>query len=105
MPEFHAPTPDRCGVPAWSQRLLLARRLVEAGVRLVTVDLRWWDTHVQGFDTMRNGFLPRWDRAYSALIEDLDQRGLLDSTMVIPWAHSGPTPNATSNTHLDHSPT
>jgi len=71
MPEFKAPTPDRCGVPSWSQRLLLARRLVEAGVRLVTVDLRWWDTHVQGFDTMRNGFLPRWDRAYSALIEDL----------------------------------
>ncbi|NDD38086.1 MAG: DUF1501 domain-containing protein, partial [Verrucomicrobia bacterium] len=46
MPEYVAPTPDRCGVPAWSQRMLLARRLVEAGVRLVTVDLRWWDTHV-----------------------------------------------------------
>jgi uncharacterized protein (DUF1501 family) len=104
MPEFKAPTPDRCGVPAWSQRLLLARRLVEAGVRLVTVDLRWWDTHVQGFDTMRNGFLPRWDRAYSALIEDLDQRGLLGTTMVIAWGEFGRTPKVNSNAGRDHWP-
>jgi len=104
MPEFKAPTPDRCGVPAWSQRLLLARRLVEAGVRLVTVDLRWWDTHVQGFDTMRNGFLPRWDRAYSALIEDLDQRGLLATTMVIAWGEFGRTPKVNSNAGRDHWP-
>lgn len=104
IPEFKAPTPDRCGVPAWSQRLLLARRLVEAGVRLVTVDLRWWDTHVQGFDTMRNGFLPRWDRAYSALIEDLDQRGLLDTTMVIAWGEFGRTPKVNSNAGRDHWP-
>ena len=48
-------------------------RLVEAGVRLVTVDLRWWDTHVQGFDSLRRGFLPRWDQAYPALIEDLER--------------------------------
>ena len=76
MPPYVAPTPDRCGAPAWSQRMLLARRLVEAGVRLVTVDLRWWDTHVKGYESMRDGFLPRWDKAYSALIEDLDERGL-----------------------------
>ena len=56
---------NRCGAPAWSQRMLLARRLVEAGVRLVTVDLRWWDTHVKGFESLRLGFLPRFDRAYS----------------------------------------
>jgi hypothetical protein len=104
IPEFKAPTPDRCGVPAWSQRMLLARRLVEAGVRLVTVDVRWWDTHVQGFDTMRNGFLPRWDRAYSALIEDLDQRGLLDSTMVIAWGEFGRTPKVNANAGRDHWP-
>jgi uncharacterized protein (DUF1501 family) len=104
MPEFKAPTPDRCGVPAWSQRLLLARRLVEAGVRLVTVDLRWWDTHVQGFDTMRNGFLPRWDRAYSALIEDLDARGLLDTTMVIAWGEFGRTPKVNKDAGRDHWP-
>ena len=104
IPEFKAPTPDRCGVPAWSQRMLLARRLVEAGVRLVTVDLRWWDTHVQGFDTMRNGFLPRWDRAYSALIEDLEQRGLLATTMVIAWGEFGRTPKVNTNAGRDHWP-
>lgn len=104
IPEFKAPTPDRCGVPAWCQRFLLARRLVEAGVRLVTVDVRWWDTHVQGFDTMRNGFLPRWDRAYSALIEDLDERGLLDTTMVIAWGEFGRTPKINSNAGRDHWP-
>jgi hypothetical protein len=104
MPEFKAPTPDRCGVPAWSHRLLLARRLVEAGVRLVTVDVRWWDTHVQGFDTMRNGFLPRWDRAFSALIEDLDQRGLLSSTMVVAWGEFGRTPKINNNAGRDHWP-
>ena len=104
IPEFKAPTPDRCGVPAWSQRFLLARRLVEAGVRLVTVDVRWWDTHVQGFDTMRNGFLPRWDRAFSALVEDLDQRGLLDSTMVVAWGEFGRTPKVNASAGRDHWP-
>ncbi|MCI0534064.1 MAG: DUF1501 domain-containing protein [Verrucomicrobiales bacterium] len=104
IPEFKAPTPDRCGVPAWSQRFVLARRLVEAGVRLVTVDCRWWDTHVQGFDTMRNGFLPRWDRAYSALIEDLDQRGLLETTMVVAWGEFGRTPKVNAQAGRDHWP-
>lgn len=104
MPEYVAPTPDRCGVPAWSQRMLLARRLVEAGVRLVTVDLRWWDTHVKGYETMRDGFLPRWDRAYTALIEDLDQRGMLDSTMVIAWGEFGRTPRVNATGGRDHYP-
>ena len=104
MPEFKAPTPDRCGVPAWSQRVLLARRLVEAGVRLVTVDLRWWDTHVEGVETMRDGFLPRWDRAYSALIEDLHERGLLKSTMVIAWGEFGRTPKINKQNGRDHYP-
>lgn len=104
MPEYRAPTPDRCGVPAWSQRVLLARRLVEAGVRLVTVDVRWWDTHVKGYETMRDGFLPRWDRAYTALIEDLDQRGMLDSTMVIAWGEFGRTPRVNATGGRDHYP-
>jgi hypothetical protein len=104
MPEFVAPSSDRCGVPAWSQRLLLARRLVEAGVRLVTVDLRWWDTHVAGVDSMRRGFLPRWDQAYSALIEDLDQRGLLETTMVVAWGEFGRTPKVNATGGRDHWP-
>jgi hypothetical protein len=104
MPEYKAPTPDRCGVPAWSQRFLLARRLVEAGVRLVTVDCRWWDTHVKGYETMRDGFLPRWDQAYTALIEDLDQRGLLESTMVVAWGEFGRTPRVNATGGRDHYP-
>lgn len=102
MKPYVAPTPDRCGVPAWSQRILLARRLVEAGVRLVTVDLRWWDTHVKGFETMRDGFLPRWDQAFTALIDDLDERGLLESTMVLAWGEFGRTPLVNNTGGRDH---
>jgi hypothetical protein len=104
LPPFDPGAADRCGAPAWSQRILLARRLVEAGVRLVTVDLRWWDTHVQGFDSLRRGFLPRFDRAYAALIEDLDQRGLLASTLVIAWGEFGRTPRVNAQAGRDHYP-
>jgi uncharacterized protein (DUF1501 family) len=95
---------NRCGAPAWSQRILLARRLIEAGVRLVTVDLRWWDTHVLGFESLRDGFLPRWDQAYTALIEDLRERGLLDKTMVIAWGEFGRTPRVNNDAGRDHYP-
>jgi len=74
IPAFDPKAIDRCGAPAWSQRMLLARRLVEAGVRIVTVDLRWWDTHVKGFESLKLGFLDRWDRAYTALIESAVSR-------------------------------
>jgi hypothetical protein len=104
MPAFDPKASNRCGAPAWSQRILLARRLVEAGVRLVTVDLRWWDTHVKGFESLRLGFLPRFDRAYSALIEDLDARGLLDSTLVIAWGEFGRTPKVNTDAGRDHYP-
>jgi len=104
MPAFDPGAANRCGAPAWSQRILLARRLVEAGVRLVTVDLRWWDTHVLGFDSLRRGFLPRWDQAYSALIEDLEQRGLLDSTLVLAWGEFGRTPRVNRDAGRDHYP-
>jgi hypothetical protein len=101
---FDPKASNRCGAPAWSQRILLARRLVEAGVRLVTVDLRWWDTHVKGFESLKLGFLPRFDRAYSALIEDLDARGLLESTMVIAWGEFGRTPRVNNDAGRDHYP-
>ena len=104
MPRFDPGAANRCGAPAWSQRILLARRLVEAGVRLVTVDLRWWDTHVLGFDSLRRGFLPRFDQAYSALIEDLEQRGLLESTLVIAWGEFGRTPRVNNDAGRDHYP-
>jgi uncharacterized protein (DUF1501 family) len=104
MPAFDPKAANRCGAPAWSQRILLARRLVEAGVRLVTVDLRWWDTHVKGFESLRLGFLPRFDRAYSALIEDLEARGLLESTLVVAWGEFGRTPRVNNDAGRDHYP-
>ena len=104
MPAFDPKASNRCGCPAWSQRILLARRLVEAGVRLVTVDLRWWDTHVKGFESLRLGFLERWDRAYTALIEDLEARGLLDSTLVLAWGEFGRTPKVNNDAGRDHYP-
>lgn len=104
MPAFDPGASNRCGASNWAQRMILARRLVEAGVRLVTVDLRWWDTHVQGFDSLRRGFLPRWDQAYSALIQDLEERGLLDSTMVLAWGEFGRTPRVNNDAGRDHYP-
>ena len=88
--------------PGWNQRLLLARRLVEAGVRLVTVDLRWWDTHDDNFWSLKNGFQPPFDQSYSALIEDLDQRGLLDTTLVVAWGEHGRTPRVNATAGRDH---
>jgi hypothetical protein len=104
MPAFDPGAANRCGAPAWSQRILLARRLVEAGVRLVTVDLRWWDTHVLGFDSLRRGFLPRFDRAYTALLDDLEQRGLLETTLVVAWGEFGRTPRVNNDAGRDHYP-
>jgi Protein of unknown function (DUF1501) len=104
FPAFDPKASDRCGCPNWSQRMLLARRLVEAGVRLVTVDLRWWDTHVKGFESLRLGFLPRWDRAFSAFMEDLETRDLLSSTLVIAWGEFGRTPRVNAQAGRDHYP-
>jgi hypothetical protein len=104
MPAFDPKAADRCGAPNWAQRMLLARRLVEAGVRLVTVDLRWWDTHVKGFESLRLGFLPRWDRAFTALLEDLDNRGLLETTLVLAWGEFGRTPRVNKDAGRDHYP-
>ena len=104
MKAFDPAASNRCDAPNWAQRMLLARRLIEAGVRLVTVDLRWWDTHVQGFDSLRRGFLPRWDQAYTALIQDLEERGLLDSTLVLAWGEFGRTPRVNNDAGRDHYP-
>ena len=92
------------GLPGWNQRFLLARRLIEAGVRLVTVDARWWDTHSDNFYSLKNGFLPRWDQAYPALINDLESRGLLESTLVVAWGEFGRSPKISADAGRDHYP-
>jgi hypothetical protein len=85
------------GLPHLGQCLLLARRLIEAGVRVVTVctGARYdqsWDTHRDHFPLLRRSLLPMFDRGFSALLEDLDQRGLLDSTLVAAMGEFGRTP-------------
>ncbi len=104
MPSFDPMASNRCGAPNWAQRMLLAVRLVEAGVRLVTVDLRWWDTHVLGFDSLRRGFLPRWDKAFAAMVEDMTRRGLVDKTLVVAWGEFGRTPRVNNDAGRDHYP-
>lgn len=82
------------GLPHLGQSMLLARRLVEAGVRLVSVwaGSQAFDGHRDHFDSLSRGLCPPTDRALSALIEDLDERGLLDETLVVALAEFGRTP-------------
>jgi hypothetical protein len=85
------------GLPHLGQCLLLARRLIEAGVRVVTVctGARYdqsWDTHRDHFPLLRRSLLPMFDRGFSALLEDLQRRGLLDETLVVAMGEFGRTP-------------
>lgn len=91
------------------QNLLVARRLVEAGVRFVNVhDFRQqgqnWDSHQKNFHQHKRYLLPQADQALAALIEDLDERGLLDSTLVVALGEFGRTPKINANAGRDHWP-
>jgi len=91
------------------QNLLVARRLVEAGVPFVNVhDFRQqgqnWDSHADNFGQLKNYLLPPMDRALAALIDDLDERGLLASTLVVATGEFGRTPQINGNTGRDHWP-
>jgi hypothetical protein len=91
------------GKNAAGMRMLLSRRLVEAGVRFVTLTYGGWDMH----DNISGGIqnqLPIFDKAYAALINDLDQRGLLDSTLVIIGTEFGRTPKINNTAGRDHWP-
>lgn len=95
--------------PMRGQNLLVARRLVEAGVPFVNVfDFRQqgqnWDSHANNFFHHKNYLLPQTDQSLSALIEDLDQRGLLDSTLVVAMGEFGRTPRINANAGRDHWP-
>jgi hypothetical protein len=97
---------DRYGRSPFGQGCLLARRLVEAGVRLVTVnwarDDAFWDTHANNFKLLKDSLLPPFDRGFSALLEDLDQRGLLDETLVVCLGEFGRTPKINPAAGRDH---
>lgn len=85
-------TRDRYGATPFGQGLLAARRMVEAGVRFITIGLGGWDTHESNFQRLKERNLPPVDTGLSALLEDLDQRGLLDSTIVYCAGEFGRTP-------------
>ena len=93
---------DRYGRTRDGQAALLARRLVEAGVRFVTIGSSGWDTHDNNFGRLKNSLLPTLDQAWSALLEDLHRRGLLDSTVVICAGEFGRTPKVNGAAGRDH---
>jgi len=97
-------TRDAYGHTPLGQGCLLARRLVEAGVRFVTVSFGGWDTHGQNFQNLKTRQLPPVDMAMSALLKDLHERGLLATTLVIWMGEFGRTPRINRNAGRDHWP-
>ncbi|HEV8002310.1 MAG TPA: DUF1501 domain-containing protein [Planctomycetaceae bacterium] len=104
---------DRYTRTQWGQSLLLARRLIEAGVRLVhvnwcrepgdsAVDNPMWDTHAQNADRLEDVLCPQFDMGFTALIEDLEQRGLLRETLVVAIGEFGRTPKINGAAGRDH---
>jgi uncharacterized protein (DUF1501 family) len=95
-------TRDRYGADPFGQGALAARRLVEAGVRFVTVSLGGWDTHGKNFDALKTKNLPKLDQVLSALVSDLSDRGMLDKTIVYCAGEFGRTPKINKNDGRDH---
>src|SRR5262249_21313979 len=104
---------ERYGRTRFGQCALLARRLIEAGVRLVhvqwprepgdnAVDNPLWDTHAQNAERMEDVLAPTFDVGFTALIEDLEQRGLLQETLVVAIGDFGRTPKINPNGGRDH---
>ncbi|MBT3637517.1 MAG: DUF1501 domain-containing protein [Opitutae bacterium] len=84
------------------QNFLLARRVVEAGARFVTVSTGGWDTHRDNFQNLRASRLPELDRGVSNLIRDLRDRAMLDDVTVVVWGEFGRTPKINGNAGRDH---
>ncbi len=99
---------DRYGLHRFGQSLLLARRLSEAGVSLSAIHFNYmtkcdgWDTHANNFKCLKEELLPLLDQGLSALLEDLQQRGRLDDTLVVCMGEFGRTPQINSNGGRDH---
>jgi uncharacterized protein (DUF1501 family) len=93
---------DRYGTDGFGRGCLMARRLVEAGVPFVEVDYGGWDNHNNIFPTLKDTKLPVIDQAMSALVEDLDQRGLLQDTAIIWMGEFSRTPRINGDSGRDH---
>jgi hypothetical protein len=91
------------GAPTVNDQLLMARRLVEVGVRCVTLSYGRWDSHGKNFDLVRDHGT-KLDQGVSALIEDLDGRGMLDDVTIIVWGEFGRTPRINKEAGRDHWP-
>jgi uncharacterized protein (DUF1501 family) len=105
----HSALRDRYGRDLFGSSVLLARRLVEAGVSYVAIHTEakpngHWDTHANNFNMLKKLLLPFLDRAVSALITDLDARGLLESTLVVVTGDMGRTPRVNKAAGRDHWP-
>lgn len=95
---------DRFGPDETGQSLLLSLRLVEAGVRFVTVIVDGWDTHQQNFRELRRRLLPSFDRSFAAFLSTLQDKGLRESTAVMVTGEFGRTPKINSTAGRDHWP-
>jgi len=93
---------DAYGRTSLGQSCLLARRLIEAGVRFVTVTDGGWDTHADNFNALKKKLLPPLDQALPALLRDLKDRGLLESTLVVWMGDFGRTPQINGSAGRDH---
>jgi hypothetical protein len=93
---------DEYGRNTLGQSCLLARRLVESGVRCVTIDHSNWDTHDNNFTTLKQDLLPIFDRAIASLFKDLTERGMLENTLVVVTGEFGRTPKINKNAGRDH---
>ena len=93
---------DEYGRTSLGQCCLMARRLVEAGVRCVTIDHTNWDTHYAQYPVLKNDLLPQLDGALPALFRDLSDRGMLDTTLVLVTGEFGRTPRINNRAGRDH---
>lgn len=93
---------DRYGTSRFGRGCLMARRLVEAGVPFVEVDYGGWDNHANIFPTLQDQRLPNLDQAFSALMEDLEQRGMIENVAIIWMGEFGRTPRINGDAGRDH---
>ncbi len=93
---------ERYGQTSIGQCALLARRLVEAGCRFIGIEHGSWDTHTDNFTSHSKALVPPTDQAFSALVNDLDERGLLDETLIVMMGEMGRTPRINKDAGRDH---